>query len=133
MTRAKFIDPPAIEADIDVDSFEVSIDEDTGIHSFELCDGRTLGVVEPKAGHFLRVDAWRNNAPDDMNSDMIAGFRLLYNCINVYKPVGQNAQPKPSFDAFLDSLEMTDIERVGAVLKSFRSFNEFVAKSAAKL
>jgi len=109
-------------AEAEATAFDVSIDEDTGIATFALVDGTLLSLAEPKAGHFLRVDAWRATAPDDLNSDIVAGLKLAHSCIVRYCPDGEKSVIKPDFEPFIDSLDFDDVERVGSVLSNFRSF-----------
>jgi hypothetical protein len=128
-------DPPQVKQEDTVqqgDSFEAQFDEEAGAVEFELVDGTSITIKEPKAKAFLLMNSWMQNASEEYKSDQFAAMKLAHSCmVNYSHP--EKGNKIPTFDEFLDELEVEDIERVGAALGCFRNVFDRLADKAASI
>jgi len=101
------------------DGIAILFDEENGEATVTLENGLSYTLKEPPTKQFLYYTSWIETAPKAMQSNTMSAFWLSHAMI--CKIVDRYGQPvdKPDFDAFLDSLADSDIERVGAAFKMF--------------
>ncbi|MBD2256653.1 hypothetical protein [Pseudanabaena sp. FACHB-2040] len=104
------------------EGYTVQHDEEAGTVTFALLDGTEYTIKEPKAKAFLLMQGWYAKAPSEYQSDAFATVKLVHGCIQ---------GDKPGFDAFVDALELEDMERLGAALSCFRGLGERVKRMSA--
>lgn len=127
-------DPPQVKQEDTVQpgDFEIQFDEEAGIVEFQLENGTEIVIKEPKAKAFLLMNSWMQSAPEEYKSDQFAAMKLAHSCITKYSNPNKGSVI-PTFNEFIDELEIEDIERVGAALGCFRKVFDRLAEKAASI
>ncbi|MBW4421191.1 MAG: hypothetical protein KME13_18480 [Myxacorys californica WJT36-NPBG1] len=98
--------------EVEEKGYEVDYDSTLDTASVVLSSGTQITLKSPKAKALLKMQSWYENASEEYQSDSFAAMKLAHTCL-----INSNQ----SFDEFLESLEIEDIERVGAALTCFRN------------
>lgn len=104
------------EAEKEVNSFELTHDEEAGTVSFSLVDGTPVILRSPKPKDFLLVNSFMKQAEPEYLTEEMLGFKLITLCMS---KLGN--QTKVDFYQFLDQVEdIEDFQRIGEAFNFFR-------------
>jgi hypothetical protein len=122
--------PEATEPESNPEGYPVNLqfDELENRVTFQLYDGTQIELKSPKGKQFLQIQSWYQSAPEEYRSDVFSSIKLAHTCMVSYIPLNSKLSTVPSFEDFLDTLEVEDIERVGSALTCFRAVRKLQDK-----
>lgn len=118
------VDKPTINKDSDKsDELKIEYNPEEGIANFSLEDGTSVEMKYPKTRQFLLLESFMKSAEPEYRTESFAAVKLASLCITKF-----GDKDKVTFDELLDTLEVSDLERVAAAIICFRDKLEAAAR-----